>query len=95
MARKHHNNNSRPKSRGSRDGNIRPAVVIPQPKPRIEYGKAFIVLEDVEKSTFIYKGGQWVRHTASIAECRQDCDVKELPQKINGMTRYEIRTPLA
>ena len=30
----------------------------------------------------------------SIAQCRQDCLVKELPQKVNGKTRYEVRCPL-
>jgi hypothetical protein len=30
----------------------------------------------------------------SIAECRENCQVQELPQKVNGMTRYEIRYPL-
>ena len=96
MARKHHHQNNRPKSRGgaARDPNFRAAIVIPEKKIPIEYGKAFVLLEDVEKNAFIYKGGQWVRHTASIAECRQDCQVKELPQKINGMTRYEVRAPL-
>jgi hypothetical protein len=36
-----------------------------------------------------------VRHSRSIAECREDCQVKELAQKINGMTRYEICSPVA
>ena len=55
------------------------------------YGKAFIVLEDEAKNTFVYKGGTWVAHTASIAECRQSCLVKELPQRVNKMIRYEVR----
>ena len=63
-------------------------------KPSVTYGKPFIVLEDTHKSTFIYKGGQWIPHSATIAECRQDCQVKELPQKIKGMTRYEICSPV-
>jgi len=59
----------------------------------VVYGKAFIILEDAEKNTFIYKAGAWVPHTASIAECRATCQVKQLPQSVNRMTRYEIRCP--
>ena len=68
----------------------------PEPAERtapVVYGKAFIVLEDEAKNTFIFKGGAWVAHTASIAECRQSCQVKELPQRVNNMTRYEVRCP--
>ena len=61
----------------------------------IVYGKPFILLEDDQRGTFIYHGGQWVRHSRSIAQCRSDSQVKELPQKINGMTRYEICSPVA
>jgi hypothetical protein len=59
------------------------------------YGKAFIVLEDAQKQTFVYKSGAWSAFSMSIAECRQDCQVKELPQKVNQMTRYEVRCPVA
>jgi hypothetical protein len=59
----------------------------------VVYGKAFIVLEDEAKNTFIFKGGEWVAHTGSIAECRQSCQVKELPQRVNKMKRYEVRCP--
>ncbi|MGD9724431.1 MAG: hypothetical protein AB7O59_24260 [Pirellulales bacterium] len=64
-------------------------------KAPVVYGKPFVLLEDDQKGTFIYSAGQWVRHTRSIAECRLDCQVKELAQKINGMTRYEICSPLS
>src|SRR5438128_12072726 len=57
------------------------------------YGKAFIILEDQEKNTFIYKAGAWVPHTESIAQCRETCQVKQLPQSVNRMIRYEIRCP--
>jgi hypothetical protein len=60
----------------------------------VVYGKAFIIMEDEQKNTFIYEGGAWVPHSSSIAECRQTCQVKELPQKVNRMTRYEIRCPV-
>jgi len=63
-------------------------------KPPTEYGKPFIVMEDEKKNTFDYQGGKWVPHPLSIAECRQTCLVKELPQKVKGMTRYEIQSPL-
>jgi len=59
-------------------------------KPPVVYGKPYVVLEDSQKSTFVYDGGAWVAHAKSIAEYRQDSQVKELSQKINGMTRYEV-----
>jgi hypothetical protein len=61
--------------------------------PAVVYGKPFIVLEDKEKNTFVYKEGNWVPHSDSIAECRKTCQVKELPQRVNQMIRYEIRCP--
>ena len=74
---------------------LRVPPVAVERKPPVKYGKPFVLLEDSQKGTFIYNGGQWVRHTRTIAECRQDSQVKELPQKINGMTRYEICAPVA
>ena len=50
-------------------------------------------MEDGEKNTFIYKAGAWIPHEASIAQCRATCQVKELPQRVNRMIRYEIRCP--
>jgi hypothetical protein len=66
--------------------------MIERPRP-VVYGKPFFVLEDAEKNTFIYQAGEWVSYASSIAECRQTCQVKELPQRINGRIRYEIRAP--
>ena len=63
-------------------------------KVDVEYGKPFILLEDIDKNTFEYKGGAWVSHARTIAECRIDCQIKELPQKVNKMTRYEVRCPV-
>jgi hypothetical protein len=60
--------------------------------PAPVYGKPFVVLEDAQKSTFIYKGGAWVSHDMSIAECRINGQVTELPQKVKQMTRYEVRS---
>jgi len=58
------------------------------------YGKPFVLLEDSEKNTFIFKTGNWIPYGASIAECRQTCKVKELPQRVNQMIRYEVRAPV-
>jgi hypothetical protein len=70
----------------------RPPAVIERAAPII-YGKPFILLEDAEKNTFIFKAGAWVAHSESIAQCRESCQVKELPQRVNGRVRYEIRCP--
>ena len=70
----------------------RPPEVTQRTAP-VVYGKPFIVLEDEAKNTFVFKGGAWVAHTSSIAECRLSCQVKELPQRVNKMTRYEVRSP--
>ena len=91
---RHHGNRYKPRTGAPA------ATVVRAPSPSLErkapvkYGKPFVLLEDGQKSTFIYSDGQWVAHAASIAQCRQDCQVKELPQKINGMTRYEVCSPL-
>ena len=60
----------------------------------MEYDKPLILLEDANHDTFEFKAGQWSPHGLSIAECRESCLVKELPQKVNGMTRYEVRYPM-
>jgi hypothetical protein len=73
----------------------REAPRVIERKPPIQYGKPFILLEDADKNTFEFKGGAWVPHAMSIAECRLECQVNELPQKVNLMTRYEIRYPLS
>jgi len=61
----------------------------------VEYGKPMIVMEDTNKATFVYEGGAWVPHERTIADWKQDCLVKELPQRVRGMVRYEVRCPLA
>jgi hypothetical protein len=68
----------------------RPPDVLERRAP-VVYGKPFIVLEDESKKTFVFKAGQWVEFESSIAECKQSCQVKQLPQKVNRMTRYEVR----
>jgi hypothetical protein len=65
----------------------------PEIQPTVTYGKPFIVLEDKEKNTFVYKAGNWVPYGESISECRKTCQVKQLPQSVNQMIRYEIRCP--
>ncbi len=62
--------------------------------PAIVYGQPVIIMEDENKNTFVYEAGAWVPHERSIAECRQDCLVKEMPQKLKRMTRYEVRSPV-
>lgn len=69
-----------------------PPAVIQRQAP-VVYGKPFMLMEDVSKNTFIYKAGAWIPHSESIAECRQTCQVKQLPQSLNGMIRYEVRCP--
>lgn len=64
------------------------------PAPPVTYGKPVLILEDTARHTFEFKGGEWVPFAMSIAECRRGCLVKELPQKINSMTRYEVRLPV-
>jgi hypothetical protein len=75
---------------------VHTARELPVPAVRREpvvYGKPFTVLEDADKNTFYFKAGAWIPYSASIAECRQTCKVKELPQRVNQMIRYEIRCP--
>jgi hypothetical protein len=79
---------SAPEVRGLR----RPPEVTER-RPPVVYGKPFILMEDDLKNTFIFEGGAWVPHSVSIAECRLTCQVKQLPQKLNNMSRYEVRRP--
>jgi hypothetical protein len=67
--------------------------VVTERRAAVVYGKPFIVAEDEQKNTFVFQGGSWVPYTASIAECRQSCQVKELPQRLKSMIRYEVRCP--
>jgi len=88
-------NHKRRKSGGPRrDAPSRAATIRTPPKPPVQYGKSFVLLDDLEKNTFEYSSGAWVPYAMSIAQCRLDCQVKELPQKVNGNTRYEVRLPL-
>lgn len=64
------------------------------PKPIVTYGPTVMLLEDSMRNTFEYKKGTWVPFAMSIAECRKECLVKELAQKVNDMTRYEVRFPI-
>ena len=65
----------------------------PERKAVVVYGQPFTVLEDKDKNAFIFSGGQWVHYARSIKECQVDCQVKQLSQKINGMTRFEVCAP--
>src|SRR3954453_9505537 len=94
--RQHHHNNKRQNRPASAAPVLaRPAYESIERKPKVTYGKAFILLEDAQKNVFVFNAGQWVQYEKSIAQCRQDCQVKELPQRINNMTRYEVCEPLA
>lgn len=91
--RHHQSKRSKPRVASGSAGARAPAPALER-KPPVRYAKPFVLLEDAEKSTFIYSNAQWVRYHKSIAECRVDCQVKELAQKIKGMTRYEVCTPM-
>jgi hypothetical protein len=67
---------------------VRPAYVKPAPK---QYGKPFVLLEDDAKNTFEFIGGAWAPYSMSIAECRAAGEVTQLAQKVNKMTRYQVR----
>ena len=91
-----HNRFSRKKQK-ARAAQVTPlrAPISFERKAPVVYGKAVVVMEDEQKNTFVFKGGAWIPHEMSIADCRRECQVKELPQKVNRMTRYEIRFPVA
>ena len=97
MAQKHrfrHNQDRRPAgplSSVTRGLQLPPPVV---PRTQVVYGKAFVLVEDQEKNTFIFKGGEWVPYGTSIAECRLTCQVKKLAQAVNNRIRYEVRCPV-
>jgi hypothetical protein len=87
---KHHRHDAR---RPSSSAAARTPLPKPERKPPVIYGRPFIVLEDEAKNTFTFDGGTWVPHSMTIAQCRVECQVKELPQKVNRMIRYEVRCP--
>ena len=59
------------------------------------FGKPFLVLEDSQKRVFVIQGAALVPHDMTIAAYRRDShQVTEMAQKIKGLTRYEIRSPV-
>lgn len=95
MAQKRRGPSKRNHKRNDRAVYLRPEPAAPYvPKPPVTYGQPTTLLEDTLKNTFEFKGGTWVPFAMSIAECRQGCLVKELSQKVNQMTRYEVRFPV-
>ena len=96
MAQKHRNNNANKRNRHapSPRGPQREAPPPYQLKPIVQYDKPITILEDTMRNTFEFKGGAWVPFNMTIAECRKGCLVKELPQKVNQMVRYEVRCPI-
>ncbi len=97
MAQKHRFNRKSHKSpsRPRRETVVQELRLRIEPKPPVQYGKAFVLLEDVDLKTFEYVAGAWIPYGLTIRQCRSDCLVKELPQKVNGRTRYEVRSPLS
>lgn len=95
MAQRPRQNKKKDKPKGRAPRVLAPLEVY-KPKNTVptQYGKPFILLEDTDKNTFEYQGGAWVPHAKTIAECQVDCQVKELSQKVNKMTRYEVRSPV-
>lgn len=94
MAQKNRFHSKRQKTRAAAPyPPLRQPVDMTQKAP-VVYGKPFIVMEDEQHNTFVYSGGAWTPHSMTMAECRQECQVKELPQKVNRMTRYEVRSPV-
>jgi len=94
MANKNRFHPKRQKARSPQATVPRPLRVVPERKAPVQYARPFILLEDEHKKTFEYKSGAWVPHALTIAQCREQCEVKALPQQVNGRTRYEIRCPL-
>src|ERR1700722_7135157 len=92
--RSQYQNNKRQKPH-ARPPMVRPPLEIREAKAAKVYGKPFILLEDANRATFQFLRGAWVPYPKNIAECRQDCEVKQLSQKVNNMTGYEIRCPVA
>ena len=82
------------KKRRTRELTPRPEPVVRERRPPVTYGKPIIMLEDEQKNTFVYQGGAWIPHELTIAQCRETCKVKELPQKVNRHTRYEVCFPV-
>ncbi len=80
--------------RGNREAEPASVPRTLERKPPTQYGKPLIILEDAAKDTFEFVGGEWVPYAMTIAECRKECQVRILPQQVNGKTRYEIRLPL-
>lgn len=72
----------------------RPETIPIERRPPVRCGKPISLLEDAEKNAFTFSAGQWKPFDKSIAACRVDCLVKELPQKINGLIRYKVSAPI-
>jgi hypothetical protein len=97
MAQKHRvsRNKNKPQSSRPRASEPTAAPKVFERKPPVQYGKPFILLEDLDKNTFEYAAGVWIPYGLTIAQCRKDYLVKELPEKLNGKTRYQVRCPNA
>ena len=97
MGKKRRFHGNQQKKRPVRAGHAPPPLAplaAPERKAPVEYGKPFTLLEDQNKQTFQFNGGSWVPYTMTIAECREQCQVQQLPQMVNSMTRYQVRCPV-
>ncbi|MEX0676937.1 MAG: hypothetical protein WD063_07665 [Pirellulales bacterium] len=97
MGRKKRFHGNRQKKHQTRGSHVPPPLaplMMPERKPPVAYGKPFTLMEDENKMTFEFNGGSWVPYAMTIAECRERCQVQQLPQKVNRMTRYEVRRPM-
>lgn len=95
MNRRNNPRRGRPEPRRTSSRLETPAAPKPERKAPVVYGPPYIVLEDEAKKTFVYDGGAWIPDSMSMAQYRQTCQVKELPQKVNRMIRYEVRSPVS
>ncbi len=85
------NSSGKRNGRQTRSAPPPPAPLVRTYNPPPVYGTAFILVEDKSKNTFLFKGGIWVAYHRTIAECKTDCEVTELPQRVNQMIRYQVR----
>jgi hypothetical protein len=92
--RRHHQGKQQRRRPAAPQPSYAPLTAVPEKKTSVAFGKPVLLLEDGEKNVFVYSAGQWVAYNRTIAECRVDCQVKQLPQTIKGMTRYEVCVPL-
>jgi len=93
MAQKHRFHQQRNKRFAGPPAPRREAPPAYEPKPPVEYGKMFMVIEDASKQTFEFKDGEWVPFPLSIAECKREGLVKEPPKKSTSAPATKFGCP--